>query len=174
MTVTKFKWMTCLVYMDYIIIYSNSVEDHINHVDEILTALARAGIIPQMKKCTFFSEKVEYLRPVLRHDKLEVDNTHTTSLRQSKPTSTKNELPSILGLCNVYRLFNFKCTAYPIKQLLRKGAPSNFTVDKDQPKSLSKRIAEVCSSPIFALPKSNLPYSVDTDASSYDIGSALF
>lgn len=45
--------------MDDVIIYSNSVEDRINHFDEILTTIADAGVTLMMKKCTFFSDKVQ-------------------------------------------------------------------------------------------------------------------
>ena len=44
MILSRFKWRTCLVYIDDVIIYSKSVEDHVRHVDEILTALEEAGV----------------------------------------------------------------------------------------------------------------------------------
>lgn len=46
MVLTKLKWKTCLVYMDDDIIYSNSVEHNIRHVDEIVTTLADACVPP--------------------------------------------------------------------------------------------------------------------------------
>lgn len=51
--ITKFMWKTCFVYMDDAMICSNSVEEHINHVDEIMTTLAEAAVTIYMKKCTF-------------------------------------------------------------------------------------------------------------------------
>ena len=59
MVLTQFKWKTCLVYLDDVIIFSNSVEEHIRHVDEILTALEEAGVTLKISKCRFFTKKVE-------------------------------------------------------------------------------------------------------------------
>ena len=63
---TRFKWKTCLVYIDDIIIYSKSVDEHIFHVYEIFTTLKEAGITLKMKKCMFFSDKVEYIGQIIR------------------------------------------------------------------------------------------------------------
>ena len=61
MILTNFKWRTCLIYLDDIIIFSNSVEEHIDHVDDVLTCLEKAGVSLNVRKCNFFTEKVEYL-----------------------------------------------------------------------------------------------------------------
>ena len=55
MILTQFKWKTCLVYLDDVIIFSNSVEEHIQHVDEILFALSEAGVTLKISKCRFFT-----------------------------------------------------------------------------------------------------------------------
>ena len=59
MILTQFKWKTCLVYLDDVIIFRNSVEEHIQHVDEIVTALGEAGVTLKISKCRFFTKKVE-------------------------------------------------------------------------------------------------------------------
>ena len=122
---SRFKWKTCLVYIDDIIIFSKTVEEHIQHVDEILTALGNAGVTLKIKKCTFFSDSVEYLGHVIKPGKLEIDGANTKSLRDAKPPTTKTELRSFLGLCNVYRRFikNFSMTAHPLNELLKKRFP---------------------------------------------------
>ena len=89
MVLSTFKWKTCLVYLDDFIIYSKSVEEHIDHVDEILTALDTAGITLKIKKCRFFSEEVEYLGHIIKPGHLEIDKTNTASLREAKPPTTK-------------------------------------------------------------------------------------
>lgn len=44
MIIAKFTWQTCLVYIDDVIVYSNSTEERIKHVDQILTVLLEAGV----------------------------------------------------------------------------------------------------------------------------------
>ena len=176
MILTKFKWKTCLVYLDDIIIFSNTVEEHIQHVDEILDCLKRAGVTLKIKKCKFFTTTVEYLGHVIKPGRLEIDHAHTASLREALPPTNKSELRSFLGLCNVYRRFveNFSTKAGPLNELLRKNTPDKFTLNDDQLKAFKELIEVILSPPALALPQNGLPYSVDTDASDYGIGCSLF
>ena len=173
---TKYKWKTCLVYLDDVIIYSKSVEDHIRHVDEILECLAAAGVTLKMKKCKFFTTTVEYLGHIIKPGKLEVDQANTESLRKAQPPTNRSELRSFLGFCNVYRRFikDFTRLAGPINKLLKKNSPDQFILDEEQLKAFRALIDCVIHPPVLALPISGLKYSVDTDASAYGIGCALF
>ena len=63
---TKYKWKTCLIYLDDIIIYSKSINEHINHVDEVLEYLSQAGVTLKIRKCNFFTDKVEYLGHIIK------------------------------------------------------------------------------------------------------------
>ena len=105
-----------------------------------------------------------------------MDQANTASLRDAKPPTSKTELISFLGLCNVYRRFieNFAKHAHPLNQLLKKGSPDKFELTPEQVVSFKHFIDTICSSPVLALPKPDLPYSVDTDASAYGLGCALF
>ncbi len=69
------------MYLDDVIIYSKSIEDHIKHVDEVLTCLREAGITLKISKCTFFSDKIEYLGHIIKPGRLEIDQANTRSLR---------------------------------------------------------------------------------------------
>ena len=176
MVLSKYKWKTCLVYLDDVIIFSKSVEDHITHVDEVLTCLREAGITLKISKCTFFSDKINYLGHVIRPGRLEVDQANTQSLRDARPPTTKTQLRSFLGLVNVYRRFieNFTKVAAPLNKLLKKGAPDKFELDEEQILAFRSLIDSVLSPTVLALPVPGLPYSIDTDACDYGVGCALF
>ena len=120
---SKFKWKTCLVYIDDIIIFSKTVDEHITHVDEVLSALRSSGVTLKIKKCRFFSDSVEYLGHIIRPGRLEVDNANTRSLRDAKPPTSKTEIRSFLGLCNVYRRFipNFAKEGSPPERVIEEG-----------------------------------------------------
>lgn len=66
--------------MDELIMYSSSVEKNVNYVDEIITIILEPGVDFKMKKCMLWSDKLEYIGHVI--NLREVNNTHTTSLRQ--------------------------------------------------------------------------------------------
>lgn len=105
MVLSKYKWKTCLVYIDDVIIYSKSVDEHIVHVDEVLTCLSEAGITLKISKCNFFSDKIEYLGHVIKPGRLEVDQANTQSLRDARSPMIRSQLRSFFGLVNVYRRF---------------------------------------------------------------------
>lgn len=139
-------------------------------MDEILTAMREAGITLKIKKCKLFTTKVEYLGHIITPGKLQVDQANTASLREALPPKNKSELRSFLGLCNVYRRFvrNFSKVAGPLNELITKGSPDSFELREKQTESFKELIEIVKSPPILHLPKKDLPYSVDTDASALD------
>ena len=77
MILSRYKWKTCIVYIYDVIIHYKSVEEHISHVGEVLTAFKKAGVTMKMKKCTFFSDSVEYLGHVNKPGRLEINRTNT-------------------------------------------------------------------------------------------------
>lgn len=56
---TKLKWKTCLIYIDHVIIYSETAEEPIFYVEEILSCLAEAGVALEINKCFFSQRKVK-------------------------------------------------------------------------------------------------------------------
>ena len=174
---SPYKWRSFLVYLDGIIIFSKSVEEHFQHVEEILTALKSAGISLKLKKCSSFTNNVKYLGHIIHPGTLEVDATHTIALRRAKHPTTKTQLRAFLGLCNVYRRFvpKYSHIAAPLNTLLCKGQPVNLRpFGEAEAQAFETLVAAVTSPPVLALPKPDLPYSVDTDASDYQVGCALF
>ena len=170
---SKFKWKTALVYIDDVVIFSKSVEDHLRHVDEVLTALSTAGVSLRLRKSKFFTKTIEYLGHIVRPGTIEVNEASTKSLREAKYPETLTELRSFLGFTNVYRKFirGYTKKAKPLYDLLQGNPPKNLPpLDDEQKRSFHELIAAVLSPPVLALPRSDLSYSLDTDASDYQIG----
>ncbi len=63
---SRYRWRTCLVYLDDVIVFSKSFEDHLRHVEEILHVLRGDGLSLMLRKCNFFKESVDYLGHVIR------------------------------------------------------------------------------------------------------------
>ena len=172
-----FKWKTCLVYIDDVIIFSRTAEEHLVHLSDVLEALQAAGITLKFAKCDFFTDTVKYLGHVIKPGTLSVDNAATASLKGMEYPRNQTELRSFLGLCNVYRRFvpEFARVAGPLNQLLKKGQPVKLEpFGEAERQAFQALIDKITSPPVLALPRSGLPYSVDTDASNYQIGAALF
>ncbi|CDF41202.1 unnamed protein product [Chondrus crispus] len=147
------------------------------HVDEIMSVLEKAGVKLKLRKCEFFVEKIKYLGHVVRPGTLEVDAARIAALEQVKYPQTQTQLRSFLGLCNVYRRFvpHYAKIAHPLNQLLKKGQPVQLEgFDEPCKKAFHNLKEAILAPPVVALPKKDLPYSVDTDASDYQIGATLF
>jgi transposase InsO family protein len=169
-------WKSCLVYLDDIIIYSEDTEDHLNHLDQVLTLLGRAGLSLNLAKCHFLQESVGYLGHIIRPGKLEIASKNTDALRTALPPRTQTELRSFLGLCNVYRRFvpGFAKIAGPLNQLLKKGeGPHIGPLSVEQLTAFEKLREKLLQPPVLALPRKEGRYVLDTDASDHQIGSCL-
>ena len=80
MILAQFKWQTCLIYIDDIIIFSRDEESHLRHVDQVLEALHRANVTIKLSKCDFFTNKVKYLGHIIKPGKLSVDKVRVKAL----------------------------------------------------------------------------------------------
>jgi len=99
------KWKSCLVYLDDIIVFSQSAGEHVEHLREVFTALLGAGVSLKAKKCHLFQEEVEYLGHIVGRGKLKVQNKNIRGLKEASPPLCKKDLRSFLGMCNVYLRF---------------------------------------------------------------------
>jgi len=76
------RWQSCLIYLDDVIVFSTSVEEHLVHVNQVLTLLREAGVTLKLSKCRFFQPRVDYLGHVITPGKLHVatENTKATAV----------------------------------------------------------------------------------------------
>ena len=175
-TLAGLTWKVCLVYLDDIIVFSRSNEDHLAHLDTVLHRLYSAGMTLNLKKCHFFKDTVGYLGHVIRPGKLAVAEKNTKALHSASHPTTQTELRSFLGLCKVYRRFirGFAKLAAPLNALLRKGESPNFgQLNTEQTQAFEDLRARLLDPPILALPRKEGLFTLDTDASQEQIGCCL-
>jgi len=121
----RLKWQLCLVYLDDVIIFSASAELHVKEVDVVLTRLREAGVTLNLERCTWFSDEFEYLGHIVRPGQLHVHCKNIDALKHASFPTTKTQLESFLGMCNVYRCFlkNFAKRAMPLNAMTRAEIP---------------------------------------------------
>lgn len=168
----RFQAKDVFVYRDDVVIFSNTLDDHISHVDKIITTLTEAHFTLKINKCYLFQRKVEYLGHMVISGCLEIDKTKVASLRKAQPPANNTEVGSLLRFFNVYHRFINELTgvANPLRKLLKKGAPDYFTFDEEQMKCFDSLIDNVCSQTVLYLPSPKL----DCDESDDGIRCALF
>jgi len=98
------KWQICLVYLDDVIVFSRSPEEHLQHLDEVLTRLGKAEVTLKAAKCHFFQEEVKYLGHVIG-TRVHILENNLRALRCLLYPETQTQMKSFLGMCGVYRRF---------------------------------------------------------------------
>ena len=171
-----YRWTTCLLYLDDVIIFSKSIEEHLKHVDEVLEILRQAGMSLKLKKCHFFTNSVNYLGHVIGPGTLEVSEKNMVAIRAAVPPKNQTQLRSFLGLCNVYRRFvpGFARIARPVTELSKKETPFQLPdFNEEQLIAFEDLKSRLISTPGSRLPQTGLPFSIDSDAREYQVGCTL-
>lgn len=170
------KWRTCLVYLDDVVVFSPSAEQHLRDLEEVFQLLDRGGVSLKAAKCFLFQDQVEYLGHVVGKGELRVNNKNLVGLQQAQTPRTKRHLRSFLGMCNVYRRFvqDYADIARPLLALT-----STKVVDplppftEEQQRAFVTLKDRLTHTPVLALPRKTGKFLVDTDASATQLGAVL-
>lgn len=111
-----------LVYLDDILIFSNSEEEHAVHVAKVLEKLHEHRLLVRPSKCTFAMKEVEYLGHIINEHGISTDPVKCKSISEWPISKDIHDVRSFMGLANYYRCFirKFTDTACPILNLLLK------------------------------------------------------
>ena len=116
-------YQSALVYLDDIIVFSKSINEHIRDLATVFKLLAANGLKLKLKKCEFFKETIDYLGHVVSPEGVAPnDKKIQPIIDYPEPRNTK-ELSSFLGLASYYRKFirAFAEKAHPLTALTRKN-----------------------------------------------------
>ena len=107
------------VYIDDLLVYSDSYEEHVKHLDVLCQRLAQHGLVLNVKKSTFFSQKVEYLGYEFTPNGYRPLVTAWPKIENFKVPTTRKEVQKFLGVMNYYRshIPNFALIAAPLTTL---------------------------------------------------------
>jgi hypothetical protein len=94
-----------MAYLDDVIVFSNSIEEHAEHLSSVLAMLSRHGLKLQLSKCTFAVTRTKYLGHVLDGEGVHVDPSYVKGVTDMPLPSSVKELQSFLGLTGYYRRF---------------------------------------------------------------------
>lgn len=92
------NWQFELVYLDDVIILSNSRDDLISQVRSVLMIFGNAGVTLKLRKYFFLQDRIDYIGHVIRPGSLEVTPKVTKAIKNIIPPRNVNELRSLLGL----------------------------------------------------------------------------
>ena len=160
-------------YLDDILIFSSTLEDHLKHLSLIFERLRLHNLKLKLKKCGFLKLETNYLGFVISDEGIKPDEKKVTAIRSLPVPTCVKEVRSFIGMCSYYRRFipNFSQIAEPIIALTRKYA--HFKWSDTHQKAFEFLKDSLTAVPLLVYPDANEPYILYTDASDLCIGACL-
>ncbi|GKA02945.1 putative reverse transcriptase domain-containing protein, partial [Tanacetum coccineum] len=148
-----------IVFINDILIYSKSKEEHEEHLKLILELLKKEELYAKFSKCDFWLPKVQFLGHVIDSEGIHVDPAKIESIKYWASPKTPTEIHQFLGLVGYYQRFieGFSNIAKPMIKLTQKNVKFEWGEKEEAAFQLLKH--KLCSAPILALPEGRNGYS---------------
>ena len=152
------------VYLDDIIIHSDTWEDHL---DEALKRLKDAGLTLKLKKCTFATEDCTYLGYRIGRGGVKPENRKVQVVAEMSRPTTKKDVRTSLGMAGYYRRFvkDYATIAEPLTELTRKNLPERVEWNNKAELAFQKLKWMLITAPLMKNPDFNRNFILQTDAS---------
>jgi hypothetical protein len=112
----------CIAYLDDVLIFSRTMEEHAEHLRRVIETLLNAGLYAKFSKCQFFKQDMEFLGYVISPTGIAMDPGRVDTIRQWPEPESCHDIQVFMGFCNFYRRFidGFSRIAAPLFKLLTK------------------------------------------------------
>lgn len=167
------KWQTCLVYLDDVIVFSPTFDEHVKRLSAVLQAIRSAGLTLKREKCHFGFKELRFLGHVVSRDGVRPDPDKIAAVSKFPTPVDKRAVRRFLGLCSYYRRFiaNFSRIAAPLTHLTRDDVVFQWT-DKEQV-AFDELRHRLQTPPVLAHFDEEAPTIIHTDASNVGLGAVL-
>ena len=178
----------CLIYLDDIIIFSSTFEEHMERLQAVFERLQEHNLKLKPSKCELFKERVSYLGHVVSEEGIHTDPAKIEAVKSWPVPKNIKDVRRFLGFTGYYRKFiqGFAANARPLNDLLvghvtnpkAKKKPSKkrvpFEWRPEQQASFEAVIDKLTNPPVLAYANYSLPFKVHTNASTNDLGAVLY
>ncbi|UYV66796.1 hypothetical protein LAZ67_4002874, partial [Cordylochernes scorpioides] len=167
------KWNMCLCYLDDIVVYAPTFEEHLRRLQLVLSCIQKAGLSLNHKKCHFGSRRIKILGHLVDANGIHPDPDKVEAVSKFPRPRNISELRSFLGLCSYYRRFieNFDDKARSLHDLLK--TEKQFYWDAAQEKAFEVLKIALISEPVLGHFDESAYTHVQTDASGHGIGAVI-
>ncbi len=167
------QWKTLLIYLDDLILFSSTFEEHISLLDEVLTRFTKAGLKLKPSKCDLFQEQVIFLGHLVTSEGIKPDPAKVEAVHDWPTPKNVTGVRAFLGLCSYYRRFirGFAHIAAPLNRLLEAGQVFDWNDDCQEAFEMLK--SKLTGDELMCYPDNEGLYILDTDASNTGIGAVL-
>ena len=160
-------------YLDDIIIFSKTEEEHLEHLEIIFNRLREAGLKLKLQKCSFFKKHIQYLRYLISDEGIQPLPEKLESIAKMPVPKNAKQVKQFLGLVGYYRKFvpRFADISRVLTKLTCKDEEFKWTPECDKCFHMLKDYLQ--EAPILRYPDPAASYTLYTDASKYAYASVL-
>ena len=153
-----YLWLFCPVYIDDVVVYSMSYKKHLDHLDQVLGAIKKAGLILSPTKCHVFYPSIILLGHKVSHLGLSTHKEKVKAVLELERPSKVSQLQTFLGILVYFLVFipHYASTCAPLFRLLCKGAKWDWTREHEQVFEEGKQA--LASAPVLAHLECGRPY----------------
>jgi hypothetical protein len=161
------------VFIDDILIYSWTIEEHDKHLRLVLQCLRENKLYGKLSKCSFYQSRIHYLRHVISGEGISVDPAKVEAIMEWPTPTNVTKVRSFMGLARYYRRFveGFSKIANPITKLQKKN--KKFVWTEKCAEAFRRLKALLTTTPILKVPDIDADFLVCTDASKEGLGGVL-
>ena len=166
-------WNICLIYLDDIIIFSRTFEEHLSRLRLVLDRLRAAKLTLNPSKCFFGQQSVLFLGHLISQNGVQPNPAKTQVVRDFPRPHNVKDIRAFIGLASYYRRFvkDFSSIAAPLTRLTRKSTP--FQWDEACETAFKRLKDALTTPPILAYPNLAQPFHLYVDASATGLGYIL-
>lgn len=163
-----------VVYMDDLLVFSQSREEHLKHLELVLEKLQSGSLYVSPKKCSFMKEETEFLGMIVGREGIKVDPDKIRVIQEWPIPTCITDVRSFVGLLQFFRRFiqNFSALASPLTSLTKKGRGIKDW-NSDCENAFNKLKSSLVSAPILMPADWKLPFRCHVDASQFAVGGTL-
>jgi hypothetical protein len=160
--------------LDDILIYSKTLEEHVEHLRQVLEKLREFKLYAKLSKCEFAKPEVEFVGFTVGKDGLKASPSKLAAVRDWPEPKSVKDIRSFLGFCNFYRRFvkNYAYIAAPLTELTKRDVWSG-ALGPEEKAAFQELKDQLTSAPVLLNPDFSKPFVVHVDACDFAIGAVL-
>ncbi|KAL0161265.1 hypothetical protein M9458_044990, partial [Cirrhinus mrigala] len=163
-----------IIYIDDILIYSPSPQDHHRHVTQVFQHLREHHLYLKAEKCEFYKTTIRFLRYIITPAGVQIHQRKVDAVRNWPPPTTIKERQRFLGFANFYRRFisHYSQLSALLTSLICQGN-KNLSWTPEACQAFQDLKQTFCAAPALTHPDPNLRFVVEVDAATLGVGAVL-
>lgn len=162
-------------HLDDYVVWSNTFEEHIIHLRDVLQRLRNAHLTASKAKSDFILPRMKILGNIIENSEIKPDPDKISAIERIDTLKTKKDVKCFLGLTGYYAEYipAYQDKAYPLTELLRRNKPEKVQWGESEQKALEALKRALTAKPVLHPPDPSMGYILQTDASRVSISAIL-